>query len=75
VPGLPNGGLWDMGIERRYFLKCASGTVAVLVAPIVWLAERTMPARFTEAIRTRCYPGPKKVLEEADVATPSRWKG
>ena len=64
-----------MGMKRRRFLRLALRVGSAAAASIVWLADRTLPVRYVEAIRAGFYPGPRKSLDEASITKPSRWEG
>jgi len=62
-----------MAIKRRGFLAAVLG--ALLAAPVLWLTRRVVPARYTQALRAKFYPGPVSDMDMAKVKTPGRWAG
>ncbi len=75
MPGLQDGGVRDMGMKRRRFLGLVGKVGAAAAASVVWLADRTLPVRYVEAIRAGFYPGPRRPLDESNITKPSRWEG
>ena len=63
----------DMAVKRRRFIKTV--LIATGAGPLLWLAERALPARHAEAIRARLYPGPVKELDAAELNQPGKWVG
>ena len=64
-----------MGIKRRRFMAWVGAGTAVFFAAFLRLSERIVPATYTEALRTRVYPGPRKTLDDAEIRRPGRWGG
>ena len=64
-----------MAMKRRGFLGLALGTVAWLAAPLFRLCEEAVPARYTEALRARFYPGPVGRLSKSETVKPGKWAG
>ncbi len=60
-------------MKRREFLKAAL-TVAI-GAPCLWVMERVAPARYTEALRARFYPGAIKKTPPDHISRTARWAG
>ena len=60
-------------MTRRALLRL--GLRAMIGAPLLWAAERIAPARYTEAIRARFYPGAIRRADRSRVAKPARWAG
>lgn len=62
-----------MAMKRRGFLRVTLR--ALIAAPLAWCAERVVPARYTEALRARFYPGPLQDLDKSELRRPARWAG
>ena len=60
-------------MKRRQFLKTMLG--AVFAAPLIWMAERVAPTRYTEALRAKFYPGKVRYLNPARVSQTAKWAG
>ena len=75
MPGMQNGGLRDMGIARREFLKKALKILGCFMIPIPILSDYSTPVRFTEAVRVKSYPGLAKHVDRTKMAKPGNWAG
>ena len=62
-----------MAMKRRGFLAAVLG--ALVAAPALWLTRRVLPARYTQALRARRYPGPVSGMDMAKVKRPGKWAG
>lgn len=75
MPGLQNGDLRGMAINRRTFLWSALGIGAVVAIPAAGLIRRILNSKSYRAIRGWRYPGPLKKLDLKEVAKVSKWVG
>ncbi len=64
-----------MAIRRRGFMKIAVGMGGLLAAPVWKVVEWAAPARYTEALRARFYPGRVAPLDGKAVARTGKWAG
>lgn len=64
-----------MALKRRKFLKIALGAGAIAAAPLAWVFKHIAPARYTEALKARFYPGPVCRIDETLVRKPGKWAG
>jgi hypothetical protein len=62
-----------MEMKRRHFFKLTLG--ALLGPPLLWVADRVAPVRYTEALRARFYPGGVRALDRSSVRRPGKWAG
>ena len=60
-------------MKRRRFLKLSVG--AMIGAPLFWAFEKVAPARYTEALRARFYPGKIRKTDPDRIARPAKWAG
>ena len=60
-------------MKRRAFLRTTLG--ALLGPPVLRIAERAAPVRYTEALRAKFYPGPVKPLDVSKLKRPGDWAG
>lgn len=72
---MPDGGVRDMEVGRRTFVGLLIGAGVALATPALSLLERLLPARYTEAVRSRRYPGPVRDLDDREIRRPGRWAG
>jgi len=59
-------------MRRRAFLGSLLAAAAALALPLL---RGLLPARWTEAVRGRLYPGPVRDMDPAEVRRPGRWAG
>ena len=64
-----------MGVNRRQWLTFAGRFLNVTMGLAVWLFRRGMPTRYVQAICSRAYPGPRKILSDSDIKRPGKWGG
>ncbi len=65
-----------MELNRRHFVeRVFAAAAAAVVLPTDALASRLLPRRYTEALRSRLYPGPLKRLRHEEVRKQGKWAG